>query len=85
LIARPATTGGDRTVTEHIWETFNGLFKTAHAQARRIEEQGCRIQELETRVTELERRLRGVDAEPLPERPVLRVVEVGEMPTERAS
>lgn len=35
---------------EEIWETFNGLFKTVHAQGRRIED-------LESRVTTLERRL----------------------------
>jgi len=37
-------------ISDMIWETFNGLFTTAHAQGRRI-------QELEERVVTLERRL----------------------------
>ena len=37
-------------VSDVIWETFDGLFKTLHRQGRRVEE-------LERRVVELERRL----------------------------
>jgi BMFP domain-containing protein YqiC len=37
-------------MSDHIWETFDGLFKTVHRQGRRVEE-------LEARITELERRL----------------------------
>ena len=37
-------------VSDVIWETFDGLFKTLHRQGRRVEE-------LEARVVELERRL----------------------------
>ena len=41
---------GDRKVSDIVWETFDGLFKTLHRQGRRVEE-------LERRVSELERRL----------------------------
>jgi BMFP domain-containing protein YqiC len=37
-------------VSDIVWETFDGLFKTLHRQGRRVEE-------LEQRVVELERRL----------------------------
>ena len=37
-------------VSDTVWETFDGLFKTLHRQGRRVEE-------LERRVVELERRL----------------------------
>jgi len=37
-------------VSDIVWETFDGLFKTLHRQGRRVEE-------LERRVVELERRL----------------------------
>ena len=37
-------------MSDVIWETFDGLFKTLHRQGRRVEE-------LERRVVELERRL----------------------------
>lgn len=37
-------------MSEHIWETFDAMYKTAHAQGRRIAE-------LEERIVALERRL----------------------------
>lgn len=37
-------------MSETVWETFEGLFKTLHKQGRRVEE-------LERRIVELERRL----------------------------
>ena len=37
-------------MSDIVWETFDGLFKTLHRQGRRVEE-------LEQRVVELERRL----------------------------
>jgi hypothetical protein len=67
-----------RSEVEHIWETFDGLFKTLYRQGRRVEE-------LEARVAHLERRLQeregaGVAAEkPSAERVV------AEMPVERAA
>lgn len=62
---------------EHIWETFDGLFKTLYRQGRRVEE-------LETRIAHLERRLQeregaGASEKPAPERVV------AEMPVERAA
>ncbi len=44
------TEGVKQKVSDVIWETFDGLFKTLHRQGRRVEE-------LEARVVELERRL----------------------------
>jgi BMFP domain-containing protein YqiC len=41
---------GVTEVSDMVWETFDGLFKTLHRQGRRVEE-------LERRVVELERRL----------------------------
>ncbi|HEX8843876.1 MAG TPA: hypothetical protein VF791_04495 [Pyrinomonadaceae bacterium] len=59
---------------EHIWETFDGLFKTVYSQGRRVEE-------LEARITDLERRLNERAAEQKPQTPRV----VGEMPAERAA
>ena len=42
--------GTGRSDVEHIWETFDGLFKTVYRQSRKVEE-------LETRIASLERRL----------------------------
>jgi BMFP domain-containing protein YqiC len=68
--------GVKQKVSDVIWETFDGLFKTLHRQGRRVEE-------LEARVVELERRLQ--------ERPVFttqpEAVErvVAQMPAEKAA
>ena len=64
-------------MSDHIWETFDSLFKTVHRQGRRV-------QELETRIADLERRLHervadGVQSSK-PVEPVF-----GEMPAERAA
>jgi BMFP domain-containing protein YqiC len=61
--------------TEHIWETFDSLFKTVHRQGRRVEE-------LEARILDLERRLqeRGSHQPPKAVEPA-----VAEMPAERAA
>ena len=62
-------------VSDVIWETFDGLFKTLHRQGRRVEE-------LEARVVELERRLQeraGLAAQPEP------VERAAHIPTERAA
>lgn len=39
-------------MTEHIWETLDGLFKTAHRQNRRVEQLEARIADLERRLDE---------------------------------
>jgi len=46
--------GTGRSEVEHIWETFDGLFKTVYRQSRKVEE-------LETRIASLERRLQERD------------------------
>ncbi len=61
-------------MSEHIWETFDSLFKTVHRQGRRVEE-------LEARVIDLERRLNERNAKQAPQQPHL----VNEMPAERAA
>jgi hypothetical protein len=65
-----------RSKVEHVWETFDGLFKTVYRQGRRVEELEARIAQLERRLQERE----GVAAEQQkPERVV------AEMPVERAA
>ena len=61
-------------MTEHIWETFDSLFKTVHRQGRRVEE-------LEARVVELERRL----SERAAQHPRAVELQANEMPAERAA
>ena len=62
-------------VSDIVWETFDGLFKTLHRQGRRVEE-------LEQRVVELERRLQ----ERAAERPTHEAAErVAQMPAEKAA
>lgn len=43
-------------MSDFIWETFDGLFKTVHRQTKQVEQ-------LEQRVVELERRLSERDSE----------------------
>jgi BMFP domain-containing protein YqiC len=65
-----------RKVSDVIWETFDGLFKTLHRQGRRVEE-------LEARVVELERRLQeraGFNPQPEAAERV-----VTQLPTEKAA
>jgi BMFP domain-containing protein YqiC len=62
-------------VSDVIWETFDGLFKTLHRQGRRVEE-------LEQRVVELERRLQERAA--LVAQPEA-VERIKQMPTEKAA
>ena len=62
-------------VSDIVWETFDGLFKTLHRQGRRVEE-------LEQRVVELERRLQERAArESQPES----VERISQMPAEKAA
>ena len=58
---------------EHVWETFDGLFKTVYRQGRKVEE-------LEARIAVLERRLQERESG---EQKSERVVT--EMPVERAA
>ena len=61
-------------MSDHIWETFDSLFKTVYRQGKRVEE-------LEARIADLERRLvERSAATPKPAQPT-----VGEMPAERAA
>ena len=73
---RPEIEGVKRKVSDVIWETFDGLFKTLHRQGRRVEE-------LEARVVELERRLQERTAHAAQPEAVERVVT--QMPAEKAA
>jgi 5-methylthioribose kinase len=66
-----------RSEVEHIWETFDGLFKTLYRQGRKVEE-------LETRIASLERRLQEREAGLQSERQQTERV-LAEMPVERAA
>lgn len=39
-------------MTDHVWETFDNLFKTVHRQARRVEELESRMAALELKLAE---------------------------------
>ena len=68
-------------MSDHIWETFDGLFKTVHRQGRRVEE-------LEARIVDLERRLAeraAVTAVNPVQQPKQAQTMVSEMPVERAA
>ncbi|MBA3806568.1 MAG: hypothetical protein H0X14_12765 [Acidobacteria bacterium] len=66
-------------MSEFIWETFDGLFKTVHRQGRRVEE-------LEARIADLERRLNErVAATPQKSQNTQPISSVNEMPAERAA
>jgi BMFP domain-containing protein YqiC len=69
-------------MSDHIWETFDGLFKTVHRQGRRVEE-------LEARITDLERRLAERATAPVVSQvqPKTQAQQqtVSEMPVERAA
>jgi hypothetical protein len=67
-------------MSDHIWETFDGLFKTVYGQGRRVEE-------LEARIVDLERRLAeraAVVVNPA-QQPKQAQTTVSEMPVERAA
>jgi hypothetical protein len=67
-------------MSDHIWETFDGLFKTVHRQGRRVEE-------LEARITDLERRLaeRAAAVVNPAQQPKQAQTTLSEMPVERAA
>ena len=62
-------------MSDIVWETFDGLFKTLHRQGRRVEE-------LEQRVVELERRLQERAAQVAQPEAVERITK---MPAEKAA
>ena len=62
-------------MSDIVWETFDGLFKTLHRQGRRVEE-------LEARVVELERRLQERAVQTTRPEAVERI---SQMPTEKAA
>jgi BMFP domain-containing protein YqiC len=66
---------GKQKVSDIVWETFDGLFKTLHRQGRRVEE-------LEQRVVELERRLQERAAQTTQPEAVERITQ---MPSEKAA
>ena len=75
--------GESSDVSEFIWETFDGLFKTVHRQGRRVEE-------LESRVADLERHLQArvqaqVQERAAQQQPKSVEQVVTEMPAERAA
>ena len=66
-------------MSEYIWETFDGLFKTVYAHGRRVEELEARIADLEQRLNER------VAAQPQKQQNTQPISAVGEMPAERAA
>jgi BMFP domain-containing protein YqiC len=69
-------------MSDHIWETFDGLFKTVHRQSRRVEELEARIVDLERRLAE---RPAAVAATSPAQSPKPAQTTLSEMPVERAA
>lgn len=67
-------------VSDFIWETFDGLFKTVNRQDKRVND-------LEARVVELERRLseRTINAVPQSQQGAQSLNIINELPAERAA
>ncbi len=70
-------------MSDHIWETFDGLFKTVHRQGRRVEELEARIVDLERRLAE--RAAAAAVVTPAQQQPKGAQTTVSEMPVERAA
>lgn len=64
-------------MSNHIWETFDGLFKTIYRQGRRVEELEARIAQLEERLNKAALAQKSQSNQPLSA--------VNEMPAERAA
>jgi hypothetical protein len=77
-VARDGKREGE--MSDHIWETFDGLFKTVYGQGRRVAE-------LEARIVDLERRLaeRAAVVANTTQQPKQAQTTVSEMPVERAA
>ncbi|MCA1568004.1 MAG: hypothetical protein LC803_20650 [Acidobacteria bacterium] len=71
-------------MSDHIWETFDGLFKTVHRQGRRVEELEARIVDLERRLAERAAVAVGSTAAQQ-QQPKQAQTTVSEMPVERAA
>ncbi|HEY0101726.1 MAG TPA: hypothetical protein VGB76_22565 [Pyrinomonadaceae bacterium] len=71
-------------MSDHIWETFDGLFKTVHRQGRRVEELEARIMELERRLAERAGATAAVAVNPVQQTKQAQPT-VTEMPVERAA
>ncbi len=65
-------------MSEHIWETFDSLFKTVYRQGRRVEE-------MEARIVDLERRLQERAALSNASQQPKALEQMREMPAERAA
>lgn len=65
-------------MSDHIWETFDGLFKTVYRQGRRVEE-------LEARIAQLEERLRTTTTATQKPQSNQSLSAINEMPAERAA
>ena len=68
-------------MSDHIWETFDGLFKTVHRQGRRVEELEARIVDLERRLAERPAAVAVSPAQPAKQAQTT----LSEMPVERAA
>jgi hypothetical protein len=71
------TRQGENTVSEFVWETFDGLFKTVYRQ-------NARVEALEQRIADLERRLLDQQSERALGSHVIEP-HVAEFPVERAA
>ena len=71
-------------MSDHIWETFDGLFKTVHRQGRRVEELEARIVDLERRLAERAGAAATAVVSPA-QQPKQAQTTVSEMPVERAA
>jgi hypothetical protein len=66
-------------MSDYIWETFDGLFKTVYAHGRRVEALEARIADLEQRLDE---RQAAQQQKPQAQQ---QISAVSEMPAERAA
>ncbi len=69
-------------MSDHIWETFDGLFKTVYGQGRRVAELEARIVDLERRLAERTAAAGVVNPAGQPKQAQ---TTVSEMPVERAA
>ncbi|MFN2454244.1 MAG: hypothetical protein ABR577_08490 [Pyrinomonadaceae bacterium] len=71
-------------MSEFIWETFDGLFKTVNRQERRVNELEARIVELERRLSE-RAVVTAMPQQQAPSTSTQPITIVNEMPAERAA